>query len=234
MSIRFLLLAIICSGLAQPVVAQHGDSLLVEVGDHYLDNCIKGYGKAEIVDSNGKKHLMFVPVKVEGIGSLLSFHRSEEDLRKFGKAAVPISVDKVNSLTVNGLYHEHIVLAGKRQHLLATRVANGPVELFYTQKRGMGGGPVMIGMGAGGAPMMTGGGSYTRRVWYLRRQGGELQEVSSFDFEGFVTQYFADYPALTASFNSSGKDRLEYDDLVIAVRAYNRHLLHAGSPAVGH
>ncbi len=231
MSIRFPLLATLCLGLPQPVAAQHGDSLLVEVGNHYLDNCIKGYGKAEIVDSNGKKHLMFVPVKVEGIGSLLSFHRTEEDLRKFGKPAVPISVDKVNSLTVNGLYQEHIVLGGKRQHLLATRVANGPVELFYTQKRGMGGGPMM---GAGSAPLMTGGGGYTRRVWYLRRQGGELQEVSEFDFQGFAAQYFADYPALTALLNASGKDRLEYDDLVIAVRAYNRHLLHIASPAAGH
>lgn len=234
MSARPIFLAILGFGLAWPAVAQHADSLLVEVGDHYLDNCIKGYGKAEIVDSNGKKHLMFVPVKVEGIGSLLSFHRTEEDLRKFGKPAAVISTDKVNSLLVNGLYQEHIVLAGKRQHLLATRVANGPVELLYTLKRRMGA-PMVAGMGTGGAPVMMGSsGGEIRRVWYLRRQGGELQEVDEFDFQDFATRYFADYPELTAAFNAPKKDRLKYDDLVIAVRAYNRHLGHATGPAAGH
>ena len=102
-------------------------------------------------------------------------------------------------------------------------MVNGPVELFYTLKQGM---------GAGGAPMMMGGG--IRRVWYLRRQGGELQEVDEFDFQDFATRYFAGCPELTATFNAQKKDRLEYDDLVIAVRAYNRCPLHNASPAAGH
>ena len=109
-------------------------------------------------------------------------------------------------------------------------MANGPVELFYTLKQGMG---APMGMGAGGAPMMMGGGGL-RRVWYLRRQGGELQEVDEFDFQDFATRYFASCPELTATFNAQKKDRLEYDDLVIAVRAYNRCLPHNASPAAGH
>jgi hypothetical protein len=225
MIIRLLLFVAFCFGFARPVAAQYDDSLLVEVGSHYLDGLIKGYGKAEIVDSNGKKFVMFVPVKIDGIFSLLSFCRTEEDLRKFGRPAAIIGVDKVHSITVNGLYQEHMVLAGKRAHLLATRVVDGPVELFYAKIQGNNTNNTMAPSGMPGVvPTIAIG--LEGKFWYLRRQGGEIQKVPSLGFKDYITNYFNDYPELAASFTGKG-DKLRYDDMVSAVRAYNRHQFRA-------
>ena len=232
MNTSLVLLFALSFGLTTPAAAQRSDSLLVEIDNHYQNGLIKGFGRAEIVDTNGKKHLMFVPVKVDGIQQLLSFHRTEEDLRKFGKPAAIISVDKVRSMTVNGLYQEHIVLDGKQTHLLATRVVNGPIELFYAVHQTKEGVTMVPSALPGIGPTMLLG-SY-ERTWYLRRRSGELELIEHEGFAERMSQYFADYPELAETFSSKKKDRPDYDNLVVAVRAYNRHLLQAASasPAI--
>jgi hypothetical protein len=204
MTARLLLFASLFLGLAKTAAAQDADSLLVEIGNHYLGNRIKSYGKADIVDANGKKFVMFVPVKVDGISRILSFYRTEEELRKFGRQAAAISVDKVHSITVNGLYQEHMVVDGSPTHLLATRVVNGSIELFYARLESSAMVPSsMPGMG----PAMAMG--MSRNSWYLRRQGGELQEVPFSGFKDYITDYFKDYPELAAAYKVKG-DKLRY------------------------
>ena len=110
------------------------DSLTAAIGTSYLDNSIRGFGKAEILGPDGKKHFVWIPINLMGFNKYLPFHRHEEDLKRFGREPFSIDVDKVQSIKLNGLYQEHMVLKGKRKHLIATRVVNGPVELFnYTE-----------------------------------------------------------------------------------------------------
>ena len=171
-------------GVAAPAPLTAEDSLTAAIGTSYLDNNIRGFGKAEILGPDGKTHFVWVPINLLGFSKYLPFHRREEDVRRFGREPFSIDVDKVQSIKLNGLYQEHMVLKGKRKHLIATRVVNGPVELFnYTEvvQSGMAmvpGGGVAGGMVMGG----TGLGAYPNRSWYLRRQGGELVKVERVEF----------------------------------------------------
>lgn len=198
------------------------DSLASPLGTSYLDNNIKGYGKAEILGPDGKTHFAYVLINPDGFGGYLPFYRREEEIRKFGNAPFSIDVDKVQSLKLNGLYQEHMVLKGKRKHILATRLVKGPVELFsYTQIRDV----VMPSSSTG---MMVGGfGSRADIQWYLRREGEELVEVDRIEFTAQMTHYFHDYSALVVALKER---KMRYKDMVAVVQGYNEYLTR---PATG-
>ena len=215
---KVLLLAALSVGYVGSAAGQllEPDSLTVETGTNYLNDQIRGYGKAQVTDMDGKKLSVFVPVRLGGVEEFLSFYRTEEDLKKFGLIAPAIKVDKVKWLTVNGLYQEHIVLNGELTQLLATRVVDGPVELFYARIQGAMAGHNSFGMTSGGI---------ARTVWFLRREGSELVQVPTMAlFKEFADDYFQECPELEGAFTAKGK-KLRYQDMVQAVRTYNRYLL---------
>ena len=188
------------------------DSLTAKVDANFPDNNIKGYGKAEILGPDGKTHHAYVLINPNGFGGSLPFYRRTEEILKFGNAPFSIDVDKVQLLKVNGLYQEHIILKGKRKHILATRLVKGPVELFgFTQ--------IIESGPAGTTGFVIGGlGSRTDCRWYLRRQGGELVEVDHIEFIAQMTHYFHDNTELVVALK---KRKVRYQDMVAAVQGYN-------------
>ena len=203
------------------------DSLAAAVGTHYLDNSIRGFGKAEILGPDGKTHFVWIPINLMGFNKYLPFHRHKEDLDRFGREPFSIDVDKVQSIKLNGLYQEHMVVKGKRKHLIATRVVNGPVELFnYTeivQTTAMVpvGGAATVAVAVAGAAMAGAGlGGFPDRQWYLRRAGEGLVKVLRTDFVTQMVAYFHDDPELVAAL-SGGK--LHYRDMVQVVQGYNEY-----------
>ncbi len=184
-------------------VAAENDSLAVEIGTYYFDNNIKGYGKADVLGPDGKTHQVYIPITLNGFARLLPYYQREEDLRRFGNQPLNISVDKVQSIRMNALYLEHMLVGGKRKHILAARLSNGTVEVFnYTEIVDTG---LMV--------------AYPNRSWYLRRQG-ELVEVSRKNFIPQMTAYFQDDAELMALI-SAGK--LHYRDVLTIGRLYNQH-----------
>ena len=182
-----------------------------------LDNNIKGYGKAEIVGPDGKISRVYVLINPGGFSRYMPFYRREDEIQKFGNAPFSIDVDKVQSLSVNGLYQEHMVLKGKRKHILATRLVKGPVELFnltLTLENMAMPNPVT-------GVMMGGIGSRTDCRWYLRRQGGEFIEVDRIEFIAQMTHYFHDYTEMVVALKQR---KLRYQDMVTVVQGYNEYL----------
>lgn len=200
--------------LPQPVAVPDSVAEGVAATQHF------GFGKAEIIGPDGKAHTAYIPLSTVGFSPLLPFYRHEEEVGRFLHDPLNISVDKVQSIKVNELYLEHMVVKGKRLHVLATRVAEGAVELFnYTQIKQIPlGGPQ-----SGRIDYIV----YPKRHWYLRRQG-ELVEVSRHDFIPQLTQYFQDEPAIVAAL--AGK-QVAYRDLLGLVMQYNARHPAAGPPA---
>jgi hypothetical protein len=184
-------------------------------------NTIKGYAKAEIVGPDGKLSHPYVLVEPGGVAQFLLFYRREDEVRRFGSEPFSIDVDNVKSLKVNGLYQEHIILKGKRKHLLATRLVEGPVELFHFAQE-----PQSGSMGGGGGMMM---GAYRTAAisrWYLRREGGELVEVNRTEFITQMTHYFHDDPGTMALLMQR---KLGYSDMVKVVQGYNEYRTQAAA-----
>ena len=158
-----------------------------------------------------------------GFKNYLPFHRHEEDLARFGREPFSIDIDKVKSVRVNGLYQEHVVLKGKRKHLIATRLVNGPVELFnYTEvpqpalapASAIAGTPVMAAAGLNAAGLS----GFPDRQWFLRRAGQELVKVERMSFAAQMTAYFQDDPEVVAAIAAG---QLHYRDMVRLVQGYN-------------
>jgi hypothetical protein len=204
-----------------PVVAD--DSLAAAVGTSYLDNTIRGFGKAEILGPDGKTHFVWIPVNLMGFKGYLPFHRHKEDLDRFGREPFSIDVDKVQSIKLNGLYQEHMVLNGKRKHLIATRLVNGPVELFnYTEIQRTTAMVPVGGIGTAAVAMVGAGlGGYPDRQWFLRRPGQGLVKVVRSDFKAQMAAYFHDDPELVAALNAG---QLHYREMVKLVQGYNEYL----------
>ena len=223
MTAKLLLLAALSIGCVGSAAGQvlSVDSLLVEIGNRHLENLNEGYGQAEVIDTKGEKSTMLVPVRLEGFDRSFPYFRTREDLEKFGKMASHLKVDKVRSLTVNGLYQEHIFVDGEPTSVLATRVVSGPCELFYavlesnvTSSNGM----VMGGMG--------------KTVWYVRRQHEEPEKVAYSGFKTFAAEYFYDCPDLVAAVTGKG-GKLRYRDMVQITRIYNRYKLRLAAKGTG-
>lgn len=126
---------------------------------------IKGYGLARITEPNGQTHRVYVPVaEAGGFTRMLPFYRRAEEISRLGQPW-SISLDKVQQMQLHGTYYEHLHLRGKDTHLLAARVANGPVELFsYLEQT-----QLMVPNAAGvGAMSMDG---RPNQHWYVRRNG---------------------------------------------------------------
>ncbi|QKG51559.1 hypothetical protein [Hymenobacter sp. BRD67] len=156
-----------------------------------------GFGKAEILGADGKTHTAYVPLSPVGFAGLLPFYRHPEEIGRFGSEPLNISVDKVQTIKVNELYLEHMVVKGKRLHVLATRVAEGPLELFnYTQTKQV---PLAGATQLGG--VSVGYLVYPKRHWYLRRQG-ELVEIARHDFVAQLTPFFQSDPTTVAVLTS--------------------------------
>ena len=176
---------------------------------------------------DGKTHSVWIPINLMGFNKYLPFHRHKEDLDRFGREPFSIDVDKVQSTKLNGLYQEHIILKGKRKHLITKRVVNGSVELFnYTEivQPAAAMAPA-VGVVGGVALGATGLGAFPDRQWYLRRTGGELIKVLRSEFTAQMTAYFHDDPELVAAL---GAGKLHYRDMVKVVQGYNEYLTRPG------
>ena len=164
------LAAVLAADKANDDLAPAPDSLAV----------VKGFGLATITEPGGKTHRVYVPVGQTGFAGQLPFYRRKTEVRVVGEPW-SISVDKVQRMRLLGAYYEHIVIGGKRKHLLAGRVADGAVELFnYAETTSMP--PIVAGLAGavvedavraktGKTPL-----GIAERRWFVRRGGakGEL------------------------------------------------------------
>ena len=209
---------------AQASVAAVEDSVGVDSQPDSL-RLVKGFGLAIITEPGGKTHQVYVPAGRTGFAGLLPFYRREEDIRVLGQPW-SISVDKVQKMRLQGVYYEHIVLNGKRKHLLAARVASGPVELFnYTEvsqvAAAVAGGLVGAAVAAAVLAGANGAGIPDRR-WFVRR-GAELVQVRRNDFTLQMNEFFQDDPATVSALT---QQQLRYPDMLAIVQAYNQHKLN--------
>lgn len=197
-------------------LAAAGDDVDFAVGYDFTQNF--SFEKATVTGSDGKKHEVYLLWRSPGFAGLLPFFNRPADIDRFGSEPLNISVDKVQTIEAGDAYFEHLVLEGKRLHVLGARMVNGPVELFnYTKTKRIadGGGP------HGGVTN-----SYTvypKRQWYLRRRG-ESVAVSRHNFVPQLTQYFQDEPALVAALTSQ---QLRYRGMVAVVTTYNERRVQA-------
>lgn len=196
-------------GLTEPPTETEApDSLLL----------VKGFALAHITEPDGKTHAVYVPAGKPGFVGTLPFYRRREEVRLLGQPW-SISVDKVQKMRLYGVYYEHMVLKGKRKHLLAARVANGPVELFnYTEVTQVMPASIIGAVVAGAVLASTGGEGIANRQWYVRRNG-ELQKVSRQDFSTQMSDYFQDDPATVAAI---AQQQVHYADMLAIVQAYNQ------------
>jgi hypothetical protein len=222
--LRLWLLGALGAALALPAAAQAPDEPPTETAAPDSLALIKGFGLAEITEPNGQTHRVYVPAGQPGFVGMLPFYRRETEIRALGQPW-SISVDKVQKMRLCGVYYEHMVVQGKRKHLLAARVAHGPVELFnYTEITQV----VPLGLAsavvAGAILASTGGEGLAERRWYLRR-GTELVQVKRDNFTAQMSEYFKDDPATaTALINK----QLHYPDMLTIVQGYNANRLAAG------
>ena len=187
------------------------------------------YAQAEIMGPDGKRNYVFMQPNLNGYAKTLPFKRTAEATCRALAEPLHISVDKVKWMRVAGLYQEHMVLQGKPQRIIATRLVDGPVELFnHTQVDPVvlpfvpGAGlatAVIAGAVAGGALAAAGGGGIKERHWYLRRDG-ELVKVSRGHFIEQLTKYFGDDAEVVAALT---REQVHYQDMVAVVEAYNQH-----------
>ena len=209
-----------------PADASEADSLGIASEPDSL-RLVKGFGLARITEPGGKTHQVYVPVGHIGFVGMLPFYRREEEVRAFGQPW-SISVDKVQTMRLRGVHYEHIVLNGKRKHLLAARVANGPVELFnYTEATQIVAGGLVAAAVTGAILASTGGEGIVDRRWYVRR-GTELVQVLRTGFVEQMSTFFHDDPATATNIINK---QVHYPDMLAIVRAYNQHRLAAPEPA---
>ncbi|HEX8325949.1 MAG TPA: hypothetical protein VF629_00305 [Hymenobacter sp.] len=225
-----LVLSAVDRASAQVATAAPGTAKSVPVSDSlaaidtgYVENTVRGFGRAEILRTDGQKLFAWIRVDNTGFVGVVPFHKTEADARRFGRQPLSIAVDKIQSIKLNGAYLERIVVNGKSMDVLATRVANGTVELFnYTSTGSAGAGSMMLAGGVGGPMVVSGGGGgFTDRKWYLRRAGENFVEVSRMNFEEQMMKYFHDYPQLVATLYNR---KLRYRDMVTVVNGYNGYL----------
>lgn len=209
-----------------PSPAPEPDSLGVASEPDSL-RLIKGFGLASITEPDGKTHRVYVPAGMLGFVGMLPFYRREEEIRAFGQPW-SISVDKVQTMRLRGVHYEHMVVKGKRKHLLAARVANGPVELFnYTEVTNVLPGGLVGAAVAGAVLAGTGGAGIAERRWYVRR-GTELVQVQRTGFIEQMSAYFQDDPATVTALI---QQQVHYPDMLAIVQAYNQHKLGAPGAA---
>ncbi len=182
---------------------------------------VKGFALAHITEPGGQTHWVYVPAGQPGFVRMLPFYRHEEDIRRAGQPWT-ISVDKVQKMRLYGVHYEHMVVQGKRKHLLAARVASGPVELFnYTEVTQVMPTSLVGAVVAGAILASTGGEGIAERRWYLRR-GGELVQVQRGNFAAQMSEYFKDDPETVAAVT---QQQVHYPDMLALVQAYNQRRL---------
>jgi hypothetical protein len=182
---------------------------------------VKGFALAHITEPGGQMHHVYVPAGLPGFVRMLPFYRREEDIRRAGQPWT-ISVDKVQKMRLYGVHYEHMVVQGKRKHLLAARVASGPVELFnYTEVTQVMPTSLVAAVVAGAILASTGGEGIAERRWYLRREG-ELVQVQRSNFVVQMSEYFKDDPETVAAVT---QQQVHYPDMLALVQAYNQRRL---------
>jgi hypothetical protein len=218
-ALRLLLLGTL---LAHAAVAQVAEEPLTETADSLT--LIKGFALADITEPSGQTHRVYVPAGRPGFVGMLPFFRREDEIRTTNQPW-SISVDKVQRMRLYGVHYEHMVVQGKRKHLLAARVAHGPVELFnYTEITQVLPTGLISALVAGAILAGTSGDGIAERRWYLRR-GAELVQVKRDNFAAQMSEYFKDDPAtVTALLNK----QLHYPDMLAIVQGYNTNRLAAG------
>jgi hypothetical protein len=224
-ALRLIILGALGAELAGPAAAQAPDEPPTETAAPDSLALIKGFGLADITEPNGQTHHVYVPAGHPGFVGMLPFYRHETEIRSLGQPW-SISVDKVHKMRLHGVYYEHMVVQGKRKHLLAARVAHGPVELFnyteVTQVLPLGVASALV---AGAILASTGGEGLAERRWYLRR-GTELVQVKRDDFAAQMSAYFKDDPATVTALLSR---QVHYPDMLAIVQGYNANRLAAGA-----
>jgi hypothetical protein len=225
LAIPFLVLFALGATHSLPVAAQEFSEPPTEADAPDSLSLVKGFALAHITEPGGQTHQVYVLAGQLGFARMLPFYRREEEVRRVGQPW-SISVDKVQKMRLYGVYYEHMVVQGKRKHLLAARVANGPVELFnYTEVTQMAAMPFgLIGAVAAGAILAgTGGEGIAERRWYLRR-GSELVQVQRSNFVTQISEYFKDDPETVSAV---AQQKLHYPDMLALVQAYNQRQLAA-------
>ncbi|SMB94039.1 hypothetical protein SAMN00120144_2328 [Hymenobacter roseosalivarius DSM 11622] len=175
----------------------------------------RGFALGEVTTPEGRKIRLYLPVSTDGFGKVLSFYDKSPDIRSKPKMKM-IGVDKVQSMVVEGIYSETMIVEGKNKKVLATRLLEGPAELFnYAEAEAI---PIPVAPLAG-AVMVMAAIPYTNNHWYVRR-GGELVEVKRSIFRQQMTEYFKDCPELAQKIQQDLSD-YQYRDMRAIIAQYN-------------
>ena len=212
MNFRLLLATVVALAATGRTHAQNSVPAVAAVVEPLSFNQTSGFGRAELTTSAGEKHIVYIPLNMQGFGEAVPFFNQEEDIYKSGTQPLFISADEVQMIyaTVTGLYLEHMVVNGRHLHLLARRVLDGPVELFSCiRTRNAFTGPP----GFQATPEV-----YAKQQWYIRWQG-QLVEVLRGGFTKRMTAYFQDVPVIVEALANK---KMGYDDMKMLVRLYNQ------------
>jgi hypothetical protein len=201
-----------CLGLlaARPVLGQ-----IAPGANETFANAVYGFGRASVLAVTGKTYQLYVPINRYGFSHEVPVFQQETNLRRFDAQPQLMAVDKIQSVQTSETYLEHMVLNGRRQHVLALRTVNGPVELFSyveTKRFHMTAHDIGLKQNIGYIP------NPDKQHWYLRRQG-QLIEVQPGTFAQQLAAYFQDDPATVASLTSGAAT---YRLLEPLVAAYNQ------------
>jgi hypothetical protein len=130
-------------------------------------------------------------------------------------------------MMVQGLYSETLILNGKSEKVLAPRLLNGPVELFTLSETNNI--PIPIAIGGIMSIATLPGLNYANNLWYLRRSGSPLVQVSRGKFREQLVAYVKDAPDLAAKITAGHPD-YRYQDMIRIIQEYNSFLTSAGTP----
>ena len=212
MSLKLLIAGLGLLGGARPAAAQVAPAAS---SAEALASAVYGFGPATMLAVTGRTYQVYVPLNRYGFSHELPVFQQESAMRRLDAQPQAMAVDRVQSVQTSVSYLEHMVVGGKRLHVLALRTAYGPVELFsYTETK-------RIHMAARGVAFEqnTGYVPYPQKQhWYLRRQG-VLTEVRRENFAQQLATYFQDDPATVASLTDG---TTVYQSLTPLVEAYNQ------------
>ncbi|MGY2130968.1 hypothetical protein ACW9KT_01980 [Hymenobacter sp. HD11105] len=209
---QILLVIGLLLGLSRASLAQQ-DAL--EVDSAKPSREYRGFALGEVTTPEGRKIRLYLPVSTEGFGKALSFYDKSPDIRPKPKMKM-IGVDKVQSMLVEGIYSEIMIVDGKNKKVLAARLLEGPVELFnYAEAEAI---PIPVAPLAG-AVMVMAAIPYINNHWYVRREG-ELVEVKRSIFRQQMTEYFKDCPELAQKIQQD-LPNYQYRDMRAIIAQYN-------------
>ncbi|WP_426490016.1 hypothetical protein [Hymenobacter sp. 102] len=183
------------------------------------------HGLAVVKTTDGKTVRSYFPVDCIGFEEKISYFSRNPEVRPFPRIQY-VDVYKIASATIRGHQLENMGPAGCPD-VLAMRVVEGPVELFAMS--GSVGDKVPLIFSVVNPALATatllaqlGGSAMERNRWFVRRNG-QLLALTHGNFRKLMTDYTADYLAISTQIRQ-GATGFHYKDTPQIINLYNQFL----------